>query len=184
MSAFLIARARGFSSLPVMPLVLRFSFPVLAIVLVLTGCTTTGQFSAQLAQRDAAIAAEPRGDYFIGRRFFIDRTQFWGYVRRPGQSWDKSKLTIFNEKFTRSPDRLPEARTDGGRARGYDHNWEYKLWGYYSGRRIYDPNSNLFLPEFILQRYEVISTSPGWLFKPGERFRGDRLMRAEPDAMP
>lgn len=163
---------------------LRLFLVVLGPALLLSGCATSGQLAAAMAQRAAAISAEPRGDYFIGRRFFIDRTQFWGYLRRPGQSWDRSTLVIFNEKFERSPDRVAEAPVDGGRARGFDHNWDYKIWGYFSGRRVYDPNSNLFLKEFVLQRYEVLNTDPGWLFKPNERFRGDRLMRPEPDSMP
>ena len=163
---------------------LRAACLFLVTLLLLPGCAGTGQFAAQIAQRNAAIAAEPQGDYFIGRRCFIDRTQFWGYLRRPGQTWDRSKLVIFSEKLAKVPDRVPEAPTDGGLARGFDHNWEYKIWGYFSGARVYDPNSDLILPEFVLQRYEVINRSPGWLFKPGERFKGDRLLRAEPDLMP
>ena len=134
--------------------------------------------------RRLAIQAEPAGDYYVGRRFYIERTQFWGYLRRPKQSWDDARLVIFNEKSKRSPDRLPEAPSGSGPSHGFDHNREYRVWGSYSGRTIYDPNSNLFLPEFVLQSWDVKSTSPGFLFHPGERYNGNQLLRREPEAIP
>jgi len=30
----------------------------------------------------------------------------------------------------------------------------------------------------------MISSTPGWLFKPNEKFNGYQLLRAEPEAMP
>jgi hypothetical protein len=69
-------------------------------------------------------------------------------------------------------------------AHGFDHNMEYRFWGRYTGRKIYDPNSNLILPEFELHRFEVLNTSPGWLFDPRERFNGSQLLRNEPAAIP
>jgi hypothetical protein len=140
--------------------------------------------SQQMQMRKLAIASEPAGDYYVGRRFRIDRTHLWGYVRRPGESWDRAKLVVMNERFHKAPDRLPEMPSGSGPAFGYDHNYEYRLWGQFSGRRIYDPNSNLILPEFVLQRWELKSASPGWLFKPGERYDGRRLLRGEPGALP
>src|SRR6478672_6246372 len=110
---------------------------LLGTVALLTGCADP-MADEQMAARRSAIAAEPRGDYFIGRRYFIDRTQFWGYVRRPGQSWEDSKLVMMNESQKHTPDRLPEMPTGDGPARGYDHNREYKLWGHYTGKKIYD----------------------------------------------
>ena len=152
------------------------------------GCATSDsvdpRFAPQMEQRRLSIAAEPRGDYYIGRRFRIDRTHFWGYLRRPGEGWESSRLVVMNEKFQRSPDRLPEVPSGMGPAYGFDHNYEYRIWGYYSGRRTYDPNSNLILPEFVLQRWELINDSTGWLFKPNERFDGHHLLRNEPGALP
>jgi hypothetical protein len=58
------------------------------------------------------------------------------------------------------------------------------VWGRFTGRKIYDPNSDLILPEFEAIRYELISSTPGWLFKPNEKFNGYQLLRAEPEAMP
>lgn len=72
---------------------------------------------------------------------------------------------------------------DGGPAFGYDHNREYRLRGYYSGRRIYDPNSDLRIVEFVLQDWQLINPNAGWLFKPNEKFNGTTLLRSEPDSV-
>ncbi len=139
-----------------------------------TGCVTSGSGDgfgnspAELA-RKAQILAEPQGNYFVGRRYHIDRTRFWGYVRRPRQSWKTSKLVVMNEAYKRVPDRLPELPAGTALRFSYDHNYEYKLYGRYSGRKVYDPNANLFLPEFMLTGYELLDPEPGWLFEPRER---------------
>ncbi len=158
---------------------------LLSLPIALASCQmSNAEMQAQIDARNAAIAAEPPGDYYIGRRFHLDRTHFWGYVRKPRQPWEQSKLVIMNERSTRQPDRLPESPAGTGNAFGFDHNQEYRLWGSYTGRRIYDPNSDLMLAEFQLTRWQLINPAPGWLFKPGEKFNGYQLMRAEPDAMP
>ncbi|MBX7209776.1 MAG: hypothetical protein K1X78_15770 [Verrucomicrobiaceae bacterium] len=151
-------------------------------LLVLSSCESP-DIAAKLEARRASIAAEPPGDYYIGRRFHIDRTHFWGYVRRPREGWENAKLVVMNEKLKPTPDRMPEAPMDGGPAFGHDHNHEYRLKGYYSGRRIYDPNSDLKIVEFVLQDWQLINSNPGWLFKPNERFNGSTLLRAEPDSV-
>lgn len=161
------------------------TFCLFGLSLLLSSCTTTNPRTQQLTQyRNMEIAAETPGDYYIGRRFHIDRTQFWGYVRRPRQSWHESRLVVMSEKLARQPDRYPEIPSGDGPAYGSDHNREYRLWGYFSGRRVYDPNSNLALPEFVLQRWEVKSESPGWLFRADERFNGKQLLRGEPGSTP
>lgn len=158
---------------------------LLGLALFLTACDSTSPRQQQLIEyRRMEIAAETPGDYYIGRRFHVERTHLWGYVRRPGQSWYESKLVVMNEKFMRQPDRYPEVPSGDGPAYGSDHNHEYRLWGQFSGRRVYDPNSNLALPEFVLQRYELKNASPGWLFNPGERFNGKQLMRGEAGSTP
>jgi hypothetical protein len=158
----------------------------LALLLTLIGLTAceSPRLQEQLDARKAAIAAEAPGDYYIGRRFRIDRTHFWGYLRRPRQSWEQSKLVVMNERSARQPDRLREEPSDGSQAFGYDHNSEYRVWGNYTGRRVYDPNSDLALPEFQPTRFELIQPAPGWLFKPNERFNGFQLFRGEPEATP
>lgn len=157
---------------------------LLALALaLLPSCSTTTtdpMVAVQLEARRAAITAEPRGDWFIGRRYHIPRTQFWGYLRRPGQSWDQSRLVIFNEHQTVQPDRLPEEPA-AGNALGYDHNFEYRIFGHFTGDTVYDPNSDMFLPEFKLSSYQLITDKPGWLFNPNERFDGRRLLRHEPN---
>ena len=54
----------------------------------------------------AKIAAEPPGEYFIGRRYFKGSVfKFWGYVRKPGQPWNTAQLVVLNEKEKLAPDR-------------------------------------------------------------------------------
>jgi hypothetical protein len=163
-------------------------FLLVLVSLILTACDTTGGAGAgdpmQLEYRRLSIASEPPGNYFVGRRYHLEQRHFWGYVRRPGESWDKSKLVVINEKYAKQPDRYPEVPSGDGPAYGSDHNCEYRLWGYFSGRRCYDPNSDLMLPEFVLQRYEVKNQSPGWLFKPNEKASSQYLLRDEPGAHP
>lgn len=125
-------------------------------------------------ERKAAIASEPSGSHFYGRRYYVEKTRFWGYVRRPGQSWDRAKLVIFREDKKLSPDRLPE-NGPSGRRYGFDQNHEYRLEGYFTGREAYDPNSNQFLPEFMLTGYEPVNRNPGWLFRPDDSYDPHRI---------
>jgi len=127
----------------------------------LAGCGTTEPSGIQQVRVDAAakIAAEPPGDYFIGRRYFKGSVfKFWGYVRKPGQPWNTAQLVVLNEKEKLAPDR--ETRTFGS-----DNNYEYKLKGFFSGQTVYEPASNGFYQEFVLKGYEVISTNPPPIFK-------------------
>lgn len=121
----------------------------------LAGCSSTPsgiqEARAAAAQR---IAAEPLGDYFIGRRYFKGTVfKFWGYLRRPGQPWSTAQLVVFNEKQKLAPDR--EQLNFGA-----DNNYEYKIFGNFSGQTVYEPASNGFYPEFILKNYELISKTP------------------------
>ena len=149
------------------------------LLLAVTGCASTVTHPA-VAERNAVIATEPRGNYFIGRRYHIPRTHIWGYVRRPGQPWDRARLVIMDESIRTQPDRIPEVRADDGPVHGYDHNFEYRLTGSLTGQRLYDPNSNMFLESFRLTGYELINPSPGFIFHPNESRDQSRLPRAEP----
>ncbi len=120
-------------------------------------------------QRAVKIAGEPVGDFYYGRRYYVEKTRFWGYLRKPRQPWNKSKLVVFREDRKPSPDRLPENGPDGGRY-GFDENFEYRIYGHYTGKTAYDPNSNQFLPEFMLIGYEMTDCNPGWLFRPDDRY--------------
>src|SRR6266550_4220842 len=123
------------------------------------GCETLPQGIQQakieMAQR---IAAEPAGDYFIGRRYYKPDFKFWGYVRRPGQSWSEAQLVMLNEKEKLAPDREQLSF-------GSDNNYEYKLTGEFTGQTVYEPASNGFYPEFLVKKFELISTSPPPIFK-------------------
>ncbi|MEN8773180.1 MAG: hypothetical protein ABF382_06495 [Akkermansiaceae bacterium] len=128
--------------------------------------------------RKAQIENEPRGNFFYGRRYFVQKTRFWGYLREPGQSAKLAKLVIFNESIKRNPDRLPEA--GGSKNYGFDNNYEYRIYGRYTGRELYEPNSNQFLPEFLLSDYALIARNPGWLFSPFDRYYPTRLTLLPP----
>ena len=125
----------------------------------LAGCETIPQGIQQSRLAMAAnIQAEPPGNYFIGRRYYKPDYHFWGYVRQPGQPWSTAQLVMLNENQKLAPDREQINF-------GVDNNYEYKLYGYFTGDRVYEPASNGIYPEFVLQRYELISTNPAPIFK-------------------
>lgn len=125
-------------------------------------------------ERDSAIANEPTGDFFYGRRYYIEKTRFWGYLRQPRQSATRAKLVMFDESAKHAPDRLPENGPSGARF-GFDSNYEYKIRGNYTGQEAYDPNSNQFLPVFKLTGYETVNRNPGWLFRPNDHYDPHRI---------
>jgi hypothetical protein len=137
---------------------LRFCHALVALLL-LNGCQTVpeGIQQARLAMAQG-IAAEPPGDYYIGRRYYKPDFKFWGYLRRPGQSWTTAQLVMLNEKQKLAPDRERLAF-------GSDNNYEYKIYGYFSGDKVYEPASNGIYPEFVLTNYELISPNPAPIFK-------------------
>ena len=144
-----------------------FSIEILFGALFFTGCETMpeGIQQARIAMAQH-IAAEPPGDYFIGRRYFKPDFKFWGYVREPGQPWSAAQLVMLNEKQKLAPDR--ERLSFGS-----DNNYEYKLYGYFSGDKVYEPASNGVYPEFVLKGYEEISTNPPPIFKSQYSGRAD-----------
>jgi len=165
---------------------LRLFGLVFWVGVVLSGCRTTDltndpAYVEALRDRAAKIKSEPLGDYFIGRRYYVYRMRFWGYLRKPGQEWKDSSLVVMNEGFKPVPDRLPEisegeeesfgmdpSKLKAVQRFGFDHNYEYKIKGKFSGKKVYDPNSNMFIPEFVLTDYQLINADPGWLISPLE----------------
>jgi hypothetical protein len=132
---------------------------ILAGLVFLAGCQTVPQGIQQARiQMNQSIAAEQPGDYFIGRRYYKPDFKFWGYVRRPGQPWSSAVLVMLNEQNKLAPDRA-ELKF------GADNNYEYKLYGYFSGDKVYEPASNTIYPEFVLKGYELLSTNPAPIFK-------------------
>lgn len=138
---------------------LLLSLQLLAAALFLGGCVSQPQ-GIQQSRIDLAarIQSEPQGDYWIGRRYFKPVYKFWGYVRRPGQPWSSSKMVMLNEKQKLAPDRAQNAI-------GSDNNYEYKLYGDFSGDTVYEPASNGMYQEFVLKNYELISASPPPIFR-------------------
>lgn len=161
---------------------MALSFGKLLVLLVicqmLTQCASTlgrGNLGGPtVEERNARIASEPSGDFYYGRRYFVEKTRFWGYVREPRQPWSRAKLVIMREDRKQTPDRLPEDGPPGQRY-AFDSNYEYRLRGSFTGREAYDPNSNQFLPEFLLTGYEVVDRNPGWLFRPDDRYDSLRI---------
>lgn len=123
----------------------------------------------KLAQREAEIAKEAPGDYYIGRRYYIPSTRFWGYLRKPGQSWRTAQLVIMDESLVRTPDRGYEPPVKGATF-GKDKNVEYVIHGKYNGEKAYDPSTDQILPVFLPQRFVVRNSDPGFLFVPSERY--------------
>lgn len=142
---------------------------VLAVASGLPACQTTPQ---EVVARNQRIMLEAPGNYWIGRRVAVKSTRFWGYLRRPRQPWKTAELVVFNEREKLAPDRLPEDPPPGQRGFQYDNNYEYRIHGYFSGRKVYDPNSDKILPEFILQDWQLLNANPGFLFHPRERRDG------------
>ena len=147
---------------------------ILLGLFLLPGCETMSS-GIQEARVSAAqsISAEVPGDYFIGRRYFKGSVyKFWGYVRKPGQPWKTAQLVVLNEKEKLAPDR--EIRNFGS-----DNNYEYKLYGEFSGQTVYEPASNGFYPEFVLRDFELISTNPSPIFKSQYNGSGDNRYQIE-----
>ncbi len=119
--------------------------------------------------RQQMISTEARGNFYYGRRYYVNKTRFWGYLRKPGQPATSAKLVMFNESKRRQPDRFSE-NGSGNQKYGFDNNYEYKIYGYYTGKTVYEINSNQFLPEFMLTNYAVVSKDPGWLFSPRDSY--------------
>ena len=130
------------------------------LLLLLASCADSAQDDGLKAARlamQSGIQNEPPGDYFIGRRLYKKDYKFWGYVRQPGQPWTTAKLVMLNEQQKLAPDRALNQI-------GSDNNYEYKLYGHYSGETVYEPASNGFYPEFVLTGYELESVSPAPIF--------------------
>src|SRR5450631_3327677 len=98
------------------------------LALSLSGCETTspgpgtGGDAASRAALQQSIANEAPGDYWIGRRYYNANYKFWGYIRRPRESWKSARLVVLNEQAKFSPDRALNTM-------GIDNNSEYKIQG-------------------------------------------------------
>jgi hypothetical protein len=127
-------------------------------LLIFSGCATADPNQQTRAAMLADIKAEPPGDYYIARRYYKVDYKFWGYIRKPGQTWDTARMVMLNEQQKLAPDR------ELGKL-GSDNGYEYKFFGTFSGETVYEPASNGFYPEFVLKGYELKNVSPAPIFK-------------------
>ncbi|MEX1044593.1 MAG: hypothetical protein WEC73_00570 [Chthoniobacterales bacterium] len=140
----------------------------LATLLAVTGCETTSTVARPDPRVAAMIAAEQPGNYFIGRRYYKKDYKMWGWVRRPGQPWSTAQMVMLNENTKLAPDRA-------GGTLGIDNNNEYRLQGRFTGGKVYEPASNDFYPEFVLTGYDLLSSSPAFIY--GDRRALDPAVR-------
>ena len=154
----------------------------LLVSLLLMQCNSLRSDCEQIALREKEIAAETRGDYYIGRRYYIPATRFWGYLRRPGESWRTAKLVMMDERTVRCPDRGPEDPLPNPTV-GKDANVEYTITGAYTGAKAYDPSTDQALDLFRPTSFSVRNATPGFLFTPSEKYSVD-YVTIRPQAMP
>lgn len=155
--------------------------PVLAaglLTVILSGCATSSSgfasnASASRASMNAAIAQEPKGAYFVGRRYYKKDYKFWGYIRESGSPWTTARMVMMNENSKLAPDR------EGGSI-GTDNNFEYKLFGQFTGDTVYEPASNSFYPEFRLKGSELLNASPAPIFRETGATNPERRIIAKP----
>lgn len=165
----------------------KYILPPLSILaaLLLHSCSSGGGVSSGIygppnmggpttAERAAQIASEPTGNFYYGRRYYVRKTRFWGYLRKPRQNPKYAQLVVFNESKKRNPDRYPENGT-GNKRYGFDNNFQYRIYGYFTGKKVYEVNSNQILPEFMLTGYELVNPTPGWLFSPKDHYNPESL---------
>jgi hypothetical protein len=115
-------------------------------------------------QMEELMAREKPGPTFIGRRYYKIDYKMWGYIRRPTEKWSEAQIVMLNENKALAPDRALNAI-------GTDNGHEYQLWGKFSGEKVYEPASNRFYPEFVLERAELRDDRPGPIFKDSKAMR-------------
>jgi len=127
-------------------------------LLFLTGCETTQfQNAAERRKVDAAIACEKPGNYYVGRRFYKIDYHMWGWVKKPGEPWKQAQLVMMNEQKTLVPGRTQKQM-------GCDNDYEYFLYGFYSGDKVYEPASDRFYPEFVLTKAVLVDKAPPLIY--------------------
>jgi hypothetical protein len=148
-----------------------------ALLFACTSCNTADGSAAASGVSRAAMAAsigqEPRGSYFVGRRYYKRDYKFWGYIRESGMPWSSARLVMMNENSKLAPDRERAAI-------GSDNNYEYKLAGEFTGQTVYEPASNGFYPEFRLRGYELLSATPAPIYREAGATNPERRIIAKP----
>ena len=80
-------------------------------------------------------------------------------MRRPGQPWSTARLVMLNENRKLAPDR--EVNQFGA-----DNHCLYRLYGRFTGERVYEPVTNRVYPEFLLAGYTLLDTDRPPFFSP------------------
>ena len=101
------------------------------------------------APAEAPICSGQPGSYFLGRRSYNPHDKVWGYVWRSDQSPRAARLVILNEQRKLAPDRA--VNQFGGADRCL-----YRLSGHFTGDLVYEPNTNLIYPEFMLTGHVLL----------------------------
>lgn len=161
---------------------IRKLFIASVICLVLSQCHSLKSDCQAIQEREAQIAQETPGNYYVGRRYYVPLTRFWGYLREPQKSWRTAKLVIMDESLCRTPDRGYEPPVKGA-VFGTDKNVEYVVRGSYTQEKAYDPSTNQVLPVFKATGFEVRNRKPGFLFKPSEEY-SEEYVTLMPSTMP
>jgi len=152
----------------------RIAIPLILACLALAGCATLGDSGgSRRAAMNAAIRAEQPGDYFVGRRMLKNNYKVWGWVRSPRQSWKEAQSVVFNEHKAFAPVRARSAI-------GTDNGHEYRLQGYFSGDKVYEPASDMIFPEFVLTGYELRSQNPPNIYRRSIRNRPESNIFTKP----
>jgi len=147
--------------------------PLVCMLAIFAGCATADPQGASRTAMLAELKNEQPGSYFIGRRYYKVDYKFWGWVRKPGEPWSSAVLVMMNENTKLAPDR------ELGKL-GSDNNYEYKIFGDFSGQKVYEPASNGFYPEFVLKGYELKNVSPGNIYKAVGATNPERRVIAHP----
>ncbi len=157
---------------------------IIALVacMALTQCHSLRSDCEALQAREAEIAKEQKGAYFVGRRYYVPLCRFWGYLREPGQSWRTARLVMMDESLVHTPDRGPEEPLPDATF-GTDQNVEYIVKGTFTGENAYDPSTDQVLPLFRATSYEVRNRKPGFLFVPSEEY-SEQYVSLRPVIMP
>jgi hypothetical protein len=136
-----------------------------ALSFLLSGCGTISEPTThnglldtpQIRQR---VTTEQPGLGFVGRRLYVNGFSFWGYIKRPGESWSDARLVMLNEQQQHAPDRAAGTL-------GKDNGAEYQLSGSFSGDWVYEAASGRFFPEFVLTGYKLIDSQPPTILPDG-----------------
>ena len=116
---------------------------------------------------DASLAQEKPGTYYVGRRFYKVDYHMWGWVKKPGEPWKQAQLVMMNEQRTLAPRRAQ------GKI-GSDNDYEYFLYGFYSGDKVYEPASDHFYPEFVLTKAVLVDKTPPLIY-PDSRWKDPKI---------